>query len=195
MTAPVAHVGEIDRWQYRGAAERRFSLARMAADYDRLYRAILETSWPGDVRPDGDRHTVSTPWSVGEAPASPCLPGTVTLVEGSELLHQPIQRRHPARAVRPGHPRPVRLVPHCRWPTRRAAGRAAGRPVHRGVPRPPAAAPPPTPPCCSSGAATSATACARTSPSITPRECRRLWRSRSPPVGLRRLLRWPRRHR
>ena len=47
MTAPVAHVGEIDRWQCWGAAERRFSLARMAADYDRLYQAILEH--PGRV--------------------------------------------------------------------------------------------------------------------------------------------------
>ena len=42
MTAAVAHIGEIDRRQCRAAAERQFSLARMAADYDRLYRAILE---------------------------------------------------------------------------------------------------------------------------------------------------------
>jgi glycosyltransferase involved in cell wall biosynthesis len=42
MTAAVTRVSEIDRWQCRAAAERRFSLARMAADYERLYRAILE---------------------------------------------------------------------------------------------------------------------------------------------------------
>ena len=47
MTAAVAHIGEIDRWQCRAAAEQRFSLARMAADYERLYRAILEH--PGRV--------------------------------------------------------------------------------------------------------------------------------------------------
>jgi glycosyltransferase involved in cell wall biosynthesis len=42
MTAAAAHLGEIDRRQCRAAAERRFSMARMAADYDRLYQAILE---------------------------------------------------------------------------------------------------------------------------------------------------------
>jgi len=47
MTAAVARVPRISRWQCRAAAERRFSLARMAADYDRLYRAILEH--PGRV--------------------------------------------------------------------------------------------------------------------------------------------------
>jgi len=47
MSAAVAHIGEIDRWQCRAAAERRFSLARMAADYERLYRAVLER--PGRV--------------------------------------------------------------------------------------------------------------------------------------------------
>ena len=47
MTAAVARVPRISRWQCRAAAERRFSLARMAADYERLYRAILEH--PGRV--------------------------------------------------------------------------------------------------------------------------------------------------
>ena len=47
MTAAVAHMGEIDRWQCRAPAKRRFSLARIAADYDRLHRAILEH--PGRV--------------------------------------------------------------------------------------------------------------------------------------------------
>jgi glycosyltransferase involved in cell wall biosynthesis len=47
MTAAVAHIGEIGRWQCRAAAQRQFSLARMAADYERLYRAILEQ--PGRV--------------------------------------------------------------------------------------------------------------------------------------------------
>ena len=47
MTAAAARIGEIDRRQCRAAAEQRFSLARMAADYQRLFRTILET--PGQV--------------------------------------------------------------------------------------------------------------------------------------------------
>jgi glycosyltransferase involved in cell wall biosynthesis len=47
MTAAVARLPQISRQHCRAAAERRFSLARMAADYDRLYQAILET--PGRV--------------------------------------------------------------------------------------------------------------------------------------------------
>ena len=47
MSAAAAHIGEIDRRQCRAAAEQRFSLDRMAADYERLYRAILEH--PGRV--------------------------------------------------------------------------------------------------------------------------------------------------
>ena len=50
MTAAVARVSEIDRGQCRAAAERRFSLARMAADYERLYRVILEH--PGRSTPE-----------------------------------------------------------------------------------------------------------------------------------------------
>jgi len=46
MTAAAARVGQVDRRQCRAAAERRFSLARMAAGYDRLYRAILEHPAP-----------------------------------------------------------------------------------------------------------------------------------------------------
>jgi hypothetical protein len=42
MTAAVAPVHQIDRCQCRAAAEGWFPLARMAADYDRLYRSILE---------------------------------------------------------------------------------------------------------------------------------------------------------
>ena len=45
MTAAVARVPRISRRQCRAAAERRFSLARMAAVYDWLYRAILD--YPG----------------------------------------------------------------------------------------------------------------------------------------------------
>jgi hypothetical protein len=51
MTDAVARVRQISRRQCRAAAQRRFSLARMAADYDRLYRAILEH--PG--RPAAER--------------------------------------------------------------------------------------------------------------------------------------------
>ena len=59
VTAAVAGVHQISRRHCRAAAERRFSLARMAADYDRLYRAILKQA--GGRRPSGrDRHTVST---------------------------------------------------------------------------------------------------------------------------------------
>jgi hypothetical protein len=50
MTAAVARVHQISRRQCRAAAEQRFSLARMAADYDRLYRAILEH--PGRPAPE-----------------------------------------------------------------------------------------------------------------------------------------------
>jgi glycosyltransferase involved in cell wall biosynthesis len=42
MIAAVARAQQIDRWRCRAAAECRFSLARMAADYDRLYRTILD---------------------------------------------------------------------------------------------------------------------------------------------------------
>ena len=51
MTAAIACVHQIDRRQCRAAAERQFSLARMAADYDRLYRAILQH--PGEPVLDG----------------------------------------------------------------------------------------------------------------------------------------------
>ena len=50
MTAAVARVHQISRRQCRAAAEQRFSLARMAAGYDRLYRAILER--PGRLGPE-----------------------------------------------------------------------------------------------------------------------------------------------
>ena len=49
MIAAAARVVKLDRRQCRAAAEQRFSLARMAADYERLYRAILED--PGQVTP------------------------------------------------------------------------------------------------------------------------------------------------
>ena len=50
MTAAVAGVPQISRRHCRAAAEQRFSQARMAADYDRLYRAILER--PGRTAPE-----------------------------------------------------------------------------------------------------------------------------------------------
>lgn len=49
MISAVDHVHEIERQQCRAAAQRRFSLTRMAADYDRLYRLILEH--PGQLTP------------------------------------------------------------------------------------------------------------------------------------------------
>lgn len=42
MISAVDRVGEIDRDRCRDAAERRFSLQRMARDYDRLYQRVLE---------------------------------------------------------------------------------------------------------------------------------------------------------
>jgi glycosyltransferase involved in cell wall biosynthesis len=42
MISAVDRVGEIDRDQCRDAAERRFSLQRMARDHDRLYRRLLD---------------------------------------------------------------------------------------------------------------------------------------------------------
>jgi len=56
MTAAVAHVHQIDRRQYRAAAEQRFSRARMAADYEQLYRAMLEHP----VRPTPERTGTDT---------------------------------------------------------------------------------------------------------------------------------------
>ncbi len=50
MTAALARVHQISRRHCRAAAERRFSLARMAADYERLYLAILEH--PGRPTPE-----------------------------------------------------------------------------------------------------------------------------------------------
>ena len=50
MTAAVARMHQISRRRCRAAAEQRFSLARMAAGYDRLYRAILER--PGRLGPE-----------------------------------------------------------------------------------------------------------------------------------------------
>jgi glycosyltransferase involved in cell wall biosynthesis len=48
MVTAVSHVHEIERQQCRAAAEQRFSLTRMAADHERLYRRILEH--PGQIR-------------------------------------------------------------------------------------------------------------------------------------------------
>jgi glycosyltransferase involved in cell wall biosynthesis len=42
MIRAVDRVGDIDRAQCRAAAERRFSLQRMARDHDRLYRRVLD---------------------------------------------------------------------------------------------------------------------------------------------------------
>jgi hypothetical protein len=42
MISAVERVANIDRKQCRDAAERRFSLQRMAHDHDRLYRRIAE---------------------------------------------------------------------------------------------------------------------------------------------------------
>jgi glycosyltransferase involved in cell wall biosynthesis len=63
MTAAVTRVPQIDRWQCRAAAERRFSLARMAADYDRLYRAILDHpgQGAGDPRLGDPRRGLAAP--------------------------------------------------------------------------------------------------------------------------------------
>jgi hypothetical protein len=47
MITAVGRVPEIERRQCRDAAERRFSLARMALDHQRLYRRILRD--PGQM--------------------------------------------------------------------------------------------------------------------------------------------------
>jgi glycosyltransferase involved in cell wall biosynthesis len=46
MVAAVPRVGEIRRARCRLAAEQRFSLPRMARDYERLYRRILDCRSP-----------------------------------------------------------------------------------------------------------------------------------------------------
>ena len=61
MTAAVARVHQISRRRCRAAAEQRFSLARMAADYDRLYRAILEHPGQAGARADRNGRTVTVP--------------------------------------------------------------------------------------------------------------------------------------
>ena len=60
MISAVERVANIDRQQCRDAAERRFSLQRMAREHDQLYRRILETEG-GFVRrvPPADRRLVS----------------------------------------------------------------------------------------------------------------------------------------
>lgn len=42
MISAIDRVGELDRSQCRAAAERRFSLQRMARDHERLYRRVME---------------------------------------------------------------------------------------------------------------------------------------------------------
>ena len=80
MTAAVARLHQISRRHCRAAAEQRFSLARMAADYDRLYRAILER--PGRAAPErtatgaqgecrGTRQGASCHGSAGETGPEP----------------------------------------------------------------------------------------------------------------------------
>lgn len=51
--AAVGLVHQIDRRMCRAAAEQRFSLARMAGDYERLYQEILEN--PGRLAADVGR--------------------------------------------------------------------------------------------------------------------------------------------
>ncbi len=101
MTAAVADMHQIDRRQCRAAAERRFSLARMAADYERLYRAILARPGRLACGRTGSRRAVTAPWSAGQAPVIPGLPGaTVTLIEGSTFCISEVGRRHRARRSR-----------------------------------------------------------------------------------------------
>jgi glycosyltransferase involved in cell wall biosynthesis len=65
MTAAVAHVHQISRRQCRAAAEQRFSLARMAADYERLYRAILEHPGRSALERTGTGRTFTVPADPG----------------------------------------------------------------------------------------------------------------------------------
>lgn len=60
MISAIDRVGGIDREECRAAAERRFSLHRMARDHERLYRRVLETE-AGYLRriPSLDRRLVS----------------------------------------------------------------------------------------------------------------------------------------
>jgi glycosyltransferase involved in cell wall biosynthesis len=42
MVEAIGRLGEIDRDECRGAAQRRFSLQRMARDHERFYRRVLD---------------------------------------------------------------------------------------------------------------------------------------------------------
>jgi glycosyltransferase involved in cell wall biosynthesis len=46
LVAALRRVGELDRRACRGAAEQRFSMARMASDHLALYRRVLGTGRP-----------------------------------------------------------------------------------------------------------------------------------------------------
>jgi len=53
MVTAITRIDEIDRRACRAAAEKRFSLQRMAADYETLYRRLLDDPGPGST-PDGN---------------------------------------------------------------------------------------------------------------------------------------------
>ena len=67
MTAAVARLPQISRRHCRAAAEQRFSQARMAADYDRLYRAILERPGRSARTNRNGRRTMTVPADPGPA--------------------------------------------------------------------------------------------------------------------------------
>ena len=68
MTAAVARVRQISRRQRSAGTGQRFSLARMAADYERLYRAILEHPGQAGARADGNGRTMTVPAVPGPSP-------------------------------------------------------------------------------------------------------------------------------
>ena len=116
----------------RSAAERRFSLTRMALDYQRLYRRIL--SGPGQLGRRSASHaterlmgatiarwhhmrTSDAAVGIRRALGEPATRGPHDAGRGFHILHQRTRRRHPARAypriVRPGHTRALALGTHC----------------------------------------------------------------------------------
>ena len=76
MTAAVARVHQISRRQCRTAAERRFSLARMAADYERLYRGHPGTPRTAGARAGGNGRTVTAPAPFGGTAATRAARGS-----------------------------------------------------------------------------------------------------------------------
>ena len=104
MTAAIGQVPGLERRRCRAAAEQLFSIDRMARDHVRLYRRVLSGRYPladSRSRRAGRRAAAAGPEGVGVTrqwafSGPPSADGfgasSVTLIEGSSLLHQRARR-------------------------------------------------------------------------------------------------------